>query len=311
MLEILISDPLKAAVAREMVSALPHRRIAARVNAAHETVFVSPGIFLPHLHAETVGGAVELTAAGVTAWTLAVFGTDMRAIEREIESLAGSPLAAGEGFRGVFVEGPFVAMDGAPDFESGAFEAFLDSAALPIAAVAFAPERANPGALLPLLDEREICAVVAHTGADFAACLTAFENGASTLSLPFVSTAALHHRTPGPIGAAAEAGALCEAPIGMPGFTPQMAAFVAAAFRADAVPVYHPVAHPGRPVEARLPADFAAQAARAMGLGAREFLSLYGGNPSPRDTFALFDGELSVLAVVSGGRMEFQGKAVL
>jgi len=309
MFEAVIADPLSAAIVREMTSKLAAGRgsLAGDMNSATRRVFASPGLFLPHLHAETGGGVNDLAAAGVTSWTLAVFGADFAALSGEIAKLARLPLASAPGFRGVFVEGPFISVAGAEDFDIRALEAFLDGTALPIAALAFAPERIDPASLLPLLDEKDVCGVVAHTKADLDTCKVAFDSGASGLSLPFVATPTLHHRSPGPLGAAAEASARCEVPVGMPGFTAQMGAFVASVFKERAEAIYHPLSHPGPIPAGALPADFARRAARAMGLGAAEFLSLYIGGTSARDSFVLFDEELNVLATVICGKTAFEG----
>jgi hypothetical protein len=308
MLEAVIADSLSAAIVREMASKFAAGRtaLAGDMNSATRRVFASPGIFLPHLHAETAGGVDGLAAAGVTSWTLAVFGTDFGALGSQIAKLARSPLAAAPGFRGVFVEGPFISVVGAADFDIRGLEAFLDGAALPIATLAFAPERSDPGALLELLDEKDVCGVIAHTKADLSTCKAAFDSGAAGLSLPFVATPTLHHRSPGPLGAAAEASARCEVPVGMPGFTAQMGAFVASVFKERSEAVYHPLSHPGPIPTGALPADFARRAARAMGLGAAEYLNLYSGGGPARDTFVLFDEELSVLAAVVGGKAAFE-----
>lgn len=273
------------------------------VDSSDAVIYASSGIFLAHLHAEeSVLG--DLLGAGITSWTLSVYGTDFESLERQSARLAESPLAKAPGFAGLVVEGPFVSAQSPPAFDADALAQFLDSQALRAASVVFAPELVESARLAAVCRDRGVEPVVGHTNADYDSCREAFEAGAAALTLPFVATPPIRHRDPGPIAAAAEAQARVEVPVGAESFTPQMGAFIASAFPGRSTAIHHPCDHAGRGRGGRLGRDFAGQAAALTGLDARGFLSLHQADSGAGDTLVLFDDQLKPLATFNDGSLE-------
>ena len=112
---------------------------------------------------------------------------------------------------GVHMEGPFFsekkkgAQNGAylknPDFEG--FRALFEGCGGLVRIVDVAPEL--PGAADFAAKARELCTVsVAHTDASYEEASAVFEAGASHLTHLYNAMPGIHHRKPGPIGAASE-----------------------------------------------------------------------------------------------------------
>jgi N-acetylglucosamine-6-phosphate deacetylase len=74
----------------------------------------------------------------------------------------------------------------------------------------FAPELDGALALIPLLRERGIIAAIGHSDATYEQARAAIESGAEHATHLFNGMGPLHHRTPGLVGAALEAGIPCE-----------------------------------------------------------------------------------------------------
>ncbi|MGC2939633.1 MULTISPECIES: N-acetylglucosamine-6-phosphate deacetylase [unclassified Brevibacterium] len=114
---------------------------------------------------------------------------------------------------GLHAEGPFLS----PDFKGAhapevltsptpeAVEAILEAADGTLAQITIAPEL--PGALdaIARLTAAGVRVAVGHTAADFELTAAAFDAGASILTHAFNAMPGIHHRTPGPVLAAAEA----------------------------------------------------------------------------------------------------------
>jgi N-acetylglucosamine-6-phosphate deacetylase len=76
--------------------------------------------------------------------------------------------------------------------------------------VTVAPELPGALELIDRLVEAGVVAAVGHSDATYAQALTAFERGASLLTHAFNGMRSLHHREPGPVAAAIDAGVACE-----------------------------------------------------------------------------------------------------
>ncbi|MET0673932.1 MAG: N-acetylglucosamine-6-phosphate deacetylase [Microbacterium pygmaeum] len=112
---------------------------------------------------------------------------------------------------GSHLEGPFLEAGhrGAHDEdllrapEPGLVEQLLDAGRGTIRQITFAPERIGALAAIRETVRAGAAAAIGHTGADDATCRQAFEAGATILTHAFNAMPGLHHRDPGPVGAAA------------------------------------------------------------------------------------------------------------
>ncbi len=86
---------------------------------------------------------------------------------------------------------------------SADLERLLEAGRGTVRQVTLAPEL--PGGLdaIRLIVGAGAAAAIGHTGADYAACMAAFDAGATILTHAFNAMPGLHHRDPGPVGAAA------------------------------------------------------------------------------------------------------------
>ncbi len=156
--------------------------------------------------------AAYLAGRGVTSFaptSMTLPGETLRRAFANAAALLREPGCAG--IVGVHMEGPYLAekKKGAqnaaflkqPDFAE--FRRLYDGCGGHIAIVDVAPEL--PGAQAFIRQAKELCTVsVAHTAADYAQASDGFAAGATHLTHLFNAMPGLHHRDPGPIGAAAE-----------------------------------------------------------------------------------------------------------
>ncbi len=173
-----------------------------------------PGLFDIHAHGcvgyDTMeiaeGGLAEMCrfelSHGVTSWMPTTMTMDMDTIRgvvnRDLSGLDGAKVA------GFHMEGPYIA-DKYKGAQNGAFikppslEEFRTLQNVRI--VTLAPELAGSMEFI-----RECGAVVSlgHTAADYETAREAIQNGATCLTHTFNAMPPLHHRDPGPIGAAVE-----------------------------------------------------------------------------------------------------------
>ncbi len=290
--------------AAEKAILLAGERARGLIESRTETVYLGGGLFAGHLHIESAREPEELYAAGVTSWTLGVYAKSVAGVEREALKAAASRLAAGAGFAGLYIEGPFI--DGGEGGEVEDLLSVLDGLGGKVSSVVFAPECVEAAGFLEELSRRGIEGVVGYTSADFDVCAKAFESGAAGLCLPFVSTPPLFHRGPGAIGAGGAAGAWGEAALGLEDFTVQEARFIAKMFRGGARPVWHPGRHEEGGLRGGFPLDFARRAAGMLGAGAREFVETYANGAGGEGSFAFFDEELGVVATVVEGELAYE-----
>lgn len=124
----------------------------------------------------------------------------------EVAELAGAnPMVLGS-----HLEGPFLSEQyrGAHDPAlltrpaDAAVDALLEAARGTLRQITLAPELPGAAAAIPRLVAAGTAVAVGHTGADYAVARDAFAAGASILTHTFNAMPPLHHRAPGPIGAA-------------------------------------------------------------------------------------------------------------
>ncbi|GAA3382169.1 N-acetylglucosamine-6-phosphate deacetylase [Cryptosporangium minutisporangium] len=187
-----------------------------------------PGFIDLHVHGG--GGYDFTTSADDLAAGVAYHAT--RGTTRTLVSLVTAPVSAlteqlkwvadavdrGTGVVGAHLEGPFLAgaRCGAQnpahliDPDPEALRTLLDAGRGTVRVVTVAPERPGGLDLIDQLVAAGVVAAVGHTDADYATTLAAFERGASLVTHAFNGMRGTHHREPGPVPAALDAGVPCE-----------------------------------------------------------------------------------------------------
>ncbi|MCD7919975.1 MAG: N-acetylglucosamine-6-phosphate deacetylase [Clostridiales bacterium] len=192
--------------------------------------YVIPGLIDIHTHAAVGADASDgdpegmlalsryYAAGGVTAWcptTMTLQEPELTRAMRTVRDFVRP--ADGAKVAGVNLEGPFLsyAKRGAqnpanlhaPDI--GLFRRLNDASGGLVRLVTVAPE--EPGAI-PFIQEASRVATVSlgHTTADYDTAMAAYDAGASHATHLFNAMPALHHREPGVIAAASDAGATVE-----------------------------------------------------------------------------------------------------
>ncbi|MBQ2718732.1 MAG: N-acetylglucosamine-6-phosphate deacetylase [Clostridia bacterium] len=184
-----------------------------------------PGLFDTHVHGavgyDTMeisnGGLAEMAQFELSAGTTSFLPTTMTMDIETIRSVVNRDLPRIEGgakVEGFHMEGPYIA-DKYKGAQNGAFIKSPTMAEFStlrnIKKLTLAPEL--PGAIDFIA---ECCAAtdtlisLGHTATDYATAIAAMENGAACLTHTFNAMSPLHHRDPGPIGAAVEKGAYAE-----------------------------------------------------------------------------------------------------
>lgn len=183
---------------------------------------VLPGFIDVHVHGAvghevmdgTVCGLADMSAFfathGVTSFLATTWtaGTeDTLTALRSVADAMASP-SQGAALIGAHMEGPYLspAKRGAhdlrtvrlPDLDEA--RRFLDSG--PVRLITLAPELARARELVDLCLSRAVRVSVGHTEATFDEVLTAASWGARHLTHTFNAMPAMHHRAPGPVGAA-------------------------------------------------------------------------------------------------------------
>lgn len=199
--------------------------------------YVIPGLIDIHTHGvvneDASDGSLEglhrmarfYLSCGVTSWcptTMTLSEDELTKAMHAIRAYAEEQEAAGKGMRrahcvGVHLEGPFLseAKKGAQASEhlrkpdAGLFHRLNEASGGRVRMVTVAPE--EEGAIPFIRDIAPECAVsLGHTAADYDAACQAFEAGASHLTHMFNGMNGIHHRDPGVIAAAFDAGASVE-----------------------------------------------------------------------------------------------------
>ena len=192
--------------------------------------YLIPGLVDIHTHA-AVGedasdgepeGMLRLSryyaARGVTSWcptTMTLKEAELTRAMRVIRDFTRP--ADGAKVAGVNLEGPFLsrAKCGAQDPNSihapdaALFHRLNDASGGIVRLVTVAPE--EPGALEFIREASRVCVVsLGHTAADYDTAMAAYEAGASHATHLYNAMPPLHHRAPGVIAAASDAGATVE-----------------------------------------------------------------------------------------------------
>ncbi len=182
---------------------------------------VAPGFIDIHIHGygghdimEASSEALECMAAGlpragVTSFLPTTVGARITTLQHVMTSLS-SKLATVEGARPLawHLEGPFLSekMHGAmnpEDFEIPTIanaEALVDSG--PVTLMAVAPEREGAIPVIEYLVSRGVHVSIGHTDTDFEHAVAGIAAGATSMNHLFDVMRPLHHREPGPVGAA-------------------------------------------------------------------------------------------------------------
>lgn len=156
-----------------------------------------------------------VVAAGVTSFLASVVaGTpeEGEASLRAVAEVAG-PVADGANLAGAHLEGPFVnhVRRGAlPESwlrapEPALLRRFVDAAGGHLRLLTMAPELPGAGAVMEETLRAGCAVALGHTDASYEQAREAFKAGARHLTHAFNAMRPLHHRAPGPLGAALEA----------------------------------------------------------------------------------------------------------
>lgn len=155
--------------------------------------------------------AVFRAKNGTTTW----LPTSMTAFREDLERVCAAPRdVPGARLPGIHLEGPHIAMSrkGAQNPACIRPPDLAELRALRPAAVRVTVAPELPGALDYVRGAAEmgVTVTIGHTDATFEQACAGFDAGASCLTHTFNAMPGLHHRKPGPIGAALEKGAFAE-----------------------------------------------------------------------------------------------------
>ena len=189
-----------------------------------------PGLVDIHTHAAVGADASDGNLAGlaalsryyagrgVTAWCATTMTLPEPVLRRAMEAVRQFRRPSGGArLAGVHLEGPFLspAKKGAQAADSlrrpdiGLFHRLNEASGGAVRMVTVAPEL--PGAMDLIREVSGVCTVsLGHTGADYASAMAAYGAGASHATHLFNAMPPFHHRSPGVVGAAFDAGASAE-----------------------------------------------------------------------------------------------------
>ncbi|SHM52315.1 N-acetylglucosamine-6-phosphate deacetylase [Cryptosporangium aurantiacum] len=166
---------------------------------------------------DLAAGVAFHASRGTTRTLISLVTAPVDALAEQLRWVADA-VAAGSTVVGAHLEGPFLASArcGAQnpahliDPDAGALRKLLDAGRGTVRVVTVAPERPGGLELIDQLVAAGVVAAVGHTDADYATTLAAFERGASMVTHAFNGMRGVHHREPGPVPAALDAGVACE-----------------------------------------------------------------------------------------------------
>lgn len=155
-------------------------------------------------------GSARLLASIVTA--------PIAALCQQLSVIADAVEAGDTNLTGAHLEGPFLspARCGAhnPAFlarpDIGAFAKLLDAARGQLTMITIAPELPGAGELIDTAVAAGVIVAVGHTDATYEQAFAAFDRGATVATHLFNGMRPVHHREPGPVLAALDAGVACE-----------------------------------------------------------------------------------------------------
>ena len=187
-----------------------------------------PGFIDLHVHGggghdfasspEDLAAGVAFHASHGTTRTLISLVT--APVEATIQRLrwVADAVESGGSVLGAHLEGPFLSQVrcGAqnPDYllepDPAILASFLEAGRGTVRMATVAPELPGGLALVDHLVAAGVIAAVGHTDADYATTRLAFDRGAALVTHAFNGMRSLHHREPGPVAAALDAGVPCE-----------------------------------------------------------------------------------------------------
>lgn len=172
---------------------------------------VYPGLFDIHCHGVMGYDAMDgdrlpemsefLLSQGITSWLPTTMTMDSKSIKNATNEI---PATNGANILGFHMEGPYIS----PKFKGAQNEKYIKNPDWEefkeyrnMKLVTIAPELAGSAEFI-----KECGAVVAlgHTNCTYSEAIEAIENGAKCLTHTFNAMPPIHHRNPGPIGAAAD-----------------------------------------------------------------------------------------------------------
>lgn len=190
-----------------------------------------PGFIDLHVHGggghDFTGSAADLAAGvafhathGTTRTLVSLVTAPVDALCEQLRRIAAAVSSGWGAGRvvGAHLEGPFLASArcGAQhpgyllDPDPAVLRSLLDAGQGCVRMVTVAPELPGGLALIDELVAAGVVAAVGHTDADYPTTLAAFNRGASLVTHAFNGMRPIHHRDPGPVPAALDAGVPCE-----------------------------------------------------------------------------------------------------
>ncbi len=176
---------------------------------------VIPGLIEVHAHGcigmDTLDGDFApmcdfLAKNGTTTWLPTTMTMDTETLIEVTHKKTDHP---GTRIHGFHLEGPYIS----PKYKGAQNEAFIKAPDYEefkkfgnVKMITVAPEQAGSMEFIRRISAEGVIASLGHTDADYDTAIEAIENGAKCLTHTFNAMQPLHHRKPGPIGAASEKG---------------------------------------------------------------------------------------------------------
>ena len=195
----------------KIIAVTPAKHVDGAVDVKGKRVI--PGLIDVHTHGcvgmDTLDGNFApmcdfLAKNGTTSWLPTTMTMDADTVERVTHLPTEFPGAQILGFH---MEGPYIspkykgaqneAYIKAPDYEK--FKRFSN-----VKMITVAPEQPGSMDFIRRVTSEGVCVALGHTDCDYDTAVAAIESGADCLTHTFNAMQPLHHRKPGPIGAACE-----------------------------------------------------------------------------------------------------------
>ena len=167
---------------------------------------------------DLAAGVAFHASRGTTRTLISLVTAPVEEIRERLGWVADAASRVGSRVVGAHLEGPFLAHArcGAqnPAYliepDPAVLASFLESGRGTVRMVTVAPELPGGLGLVDQLVAAGVLAAVGHTDADYATTRVAFDRGASLVTHAFNGMRSTHHREPGPVPAALDAGVPCE-----------------------------------------------------------------------------------------------------
>ena len=200
----------------------PNQRVEAHRRLDMRGATLAPGLIDLHTHGADGHDAMDATPTalegmarfaarhGVTAFLAATMTSEESAVLAALRNIKGHMRRdlAGARLLGAYVEGPFLSPARAGAHEQSVLraptprevKAILETGAARV--VVIAPELPGAGDAIERLAQAGVIAALGHTAASYGQMVAAAEAGATLVTHLFNAMTSLHHRNPGPVGAA-------------------------------------------------------------------------------------------------------------